>query len=87
MVFPEMKFTPAQREILARLDGSFERVEFSGVSRKPIENLAKAGLVTYRRETYTVRTGTFPYARQGVRYVVALTKDGHNFIYDGGIDA
>lgn len=81
-----MKLTVAQRDILARLDGSFERMEFAGTSRKPIENLAKAGLVTYRRETYNVRTGTFPYNRAGIRYIVTLTKEGSDFIYNGGID-
>ena len=80
-----MKFSPAQRDILARLDGATAPVEFDGTRKRSIDVLKRKGLVNYRLIHKSSPTYYYPGGSVLVLSTV-LTKEGSDFIYNGGID-
>lgn len=76
-----MNFSPAQRQMLADLDGK-GYLKFSGRSVRTIKALARMGLVTYERERHLANSV------HGARilYRVCLLQPGADLIYNGGID-
>lgn len=79
-----MKFSPAQRDILARLDGAAGPVEFDGTRKRSLDFLKDKGMLTYRKVSRDASTYYFP--RYQTFYLAVLTQEGSDFIYNGGID-
>lgn len=81
----KQRFTPNQLRILRSLDGATAPVQFDGIDKRSLVKLRDLGLVTFREGRKSAKTYYYPNATTMV-LTAALTKDGFNFIYDGGID-
>lgn len=80
-----MKFSTAQMSILRNLDGATAPVEFDGTRKRTIDSLKRMGLVKYRLRHKSSPTYYYPGGSVLVLETV-LTKEGSDFIYNGGID-
>ena len=81
-----MKFSTAQRNVLTALDGATAPVEFMGTYTRTLKSLKDKGLITYKRGTRSFSLGTFPYHGSNTYFLVSLTREGSDFIYNGGLD-
>ena len=78
------KLSKVQVQILRALDGALAPVEYTGVEKRSLDILKERGLVTYRAGSRNA--STYYYTRFQTVYFASLTKQGSEFILNGGID-
>ena len=85
-----MKLTPSQRDLLLMLDGRIAPLELDGTYKRVCVSLRDKGLITFREWRKTVAygpaRGSHTWNKSRVVVVPTLTKEGADFIYNGGLD-
>lgn len=80
-----MKFSETQTLVLRALDGATAPTRMSGSNARTVESLRKMGMVTYTRSRQPSPTYYYPGGSTLVLHV-SLTREGGDFIYNGGLD-
>lgn len=82
--------TPAQRDVMLMLDGRTSPLELNGTYTRVVNALKDKGMVNVRRSTRTIAfgpaRGSHQWNTSRVVLTVTLTKEGSDFIYNGGLD-
>lgn len=71
-----MSFSPAQMRVMRALDGRWSPLELDGTYWRTLKSLAEGGWISFTRQNLPKRP----------LFVVTLTRQGADFIYNGGID-